>query len=296
MWDENADPFTAAVKITVSRLRAKLGDPPLIDTVPRSGYRIGSVMNPRRLPALALHAQRPRSTVRLRLTLWYSGLFLVSWSRRPAGHHLRPGRPGLRRQHRWKRPLPRASRAVLSVPRYRPAAGTRHGAAGVRLRAAPASQPVRGGAGPDGGALHRAWLVHGRPVPRPLRTITAAAWHRLADSPGDRLALSGPRDELRELGIPSTRCSPGWRHPSVPSASSSPTPRTSCAPRWPASESSARSPWPTLAPLSKQCAPRMSGSWPPASYRAAAAHRGAAHPGAGAGRPGQARAPSTWPP
>ncbi|MGH3205455.1 MAG: response regulator transcription factor [Streptosporangiaceae bacterium] len=40
-WDENADPFTAAVKITVSRLRAKLGEPPLIDTLPRSGYRIG---------------------------------------------------------------------------------------------------------------------------------------------------------------------------------------------------------------------------------------------------------------
>ena len=40
-WDEYADPFTAAVKITVSRLRAKLGEPPLIDTLPRSGYRIG---------------------------------------------------------------------------------------------------------------------------------------------------------------------------------------------------------------------------------------------------------------
>jgi DNA-binding response OmpR family regulator len=40
VWDENADLFTAAVKITVSRLRAKLGDPPLIDTVPRFGYRI----------------------------------------------------------------------------------------------------------------------------------------------------------------------------------------------------------------------------------------------------------------
>ena len=41
VWDENADPFTAAVKITVSRVRAKLGDPPLIHTVARSGYRIG---------------------------------------------------------------------------------------------------------------------------------------------------------------------------------------------------------------------------------------------------------------
>jgi DNA-binding response OmpR family regulator len=41
VWDEHADPFTAAVKITISRVRSKLGGPPLIDTVPRSGYRIG---------------------------------------------------------------------------------------------------------------------------------------------------------------------------------------------------------------------------------------------------------------
>ena len=41
VWDELADPFTNAVTITISRLRAKLGDPPLIETVSRSGYRIG---------------------------------------------------------------------------------------------------------------------------------------------------------------------------------------------------------------------------------------------------------------
>src|SRR5580698_3829597 len=41
VWDELADPFTNAVAITISRLRAKLGDPPLIETVSRSGYRIG---------------------------------------------------------------------------------------------------------------------------------------------------------------------------------------------------------------------------------------------------------------
>jgi len=40
-WDEFADPFTTAVKITISRLRAKLGHPPMIETVPKSGYRIG---------------------------------------------------------------------------------------------------------------------------------------------------------------------------------------------------------------------------------------------------------------
>jgi DNA-binding response OmpR family regulator len=39
-WDEHADPFTATVKVTVSRLRAKLGDPAVIQTVDRYGYRI----------------------------------------------------------------------------------------------------------------------------------------------------------------------------------------------------------------------------------------------------------------
>ena len=40
VWDEATDPFTTTVKATVNRLRAKLGDPPLIETVPRAGYRI----------------------------------------------------------------------------------------------------------------------------------------------------------------------------------------------------------------------------------------------------------------
>jgi DNA-binding response OmpR family regulator len=40
VWDEATDPFTNAVKITVSRLRAKLGEPAVIETVARSGYRI----------------------------------------------------------------------------------------------------------------------------------------------------------------------------------------------------------------------------------------------------------------
>jgi DNA-binding response OmpR family regulator len=40
VWDESADPFSQAVRTTVSRLRAKLGDPPLIETVPKAGYRI----------------------------------------------------------------------------------------------------------------------------------------------------------------------------------------------------------------------------------------------------------------
>jgi DNA-binding response OmpR family regulator len=40
VWDEFADPFTTAVKVTISRLRRKLGDPQVIETVPQAGYRI----------------------------------------------------------------------------------------------------------------------------------------------------------------------------------------------------------------------------------------------------------------
>ena len=40
VWDEMADPFSSAVKVTVSRLRRKLGDPPVIDTVAQAGYQI----------------------------------------------------------------------------------------------------------------------------------------------------------------------------------------------------------------------------------------------------------------
>ena len=39
-WDEYVDPDGNVVKVTISRLRRKLGDPPLIQTVPHGGYRI----------------------------------------------------------------------------------------------------------------------------------------------------------------------------------------------------------------------------------------------------------------
>jgi DNA-binding response OmpR family regulator len=40
VWDENADPFTNTIRVTVMNLRRKLGDPPLIDTVIGAGYRM----------------------------------------------------------------------------------------------------------------------------------------------------------------------------------------------------------------------------------------------------------------
>jgi DNA-binding response OmpR family regulator len=39
-WDENADPFTHAVRMTILKLRRKLGEPPVVLTEPGVGYRI----------------------------------------------------------------------------------------------------------------------------------------------------------------------------------------------------------------------------------------------------------------
>ena len=40
VWDENLDPFTNTVKVTIARLRRKLGEPDVIRTTPGVGYRI----------------------------------------------------------------------------------------------------------------------------------------------------------------------------------------------------------------------------------------------------------------
>ncbi|GAA0924585.1 response regulator transcription factor [Virgisporangium ochraceum] len=40
VWDAHANPFTASVRVILSRLRRKLGDPPLIATVTAVGYRL----------------------------------------------------------------------------------------------------------------------------------------------------------------------------------------------------------------------------------------------------------------
>ena len=94
-WDENADPFTNAVRITVSALRKRLGEPSIIATVAGVGYRIDAPPTPREreetvdrslaklAPRRMLHL--PSRTVRLRLTL-LRGLFLLgsSAARAPA--------------------------------------------------------------------------------------------------------------------------------------------------------------------------------------------------------------------
>jgi len=39
-WDDGVDPFTSVVRVIISRLRAKLGEPPCIETIPGVGYRL----------------------------------------------------------------------------------------------------------------------------------------------------------------------------------------------------------------------------------------------------------------
>ena len=47
VWDENVDPFSDTVRVTISRLRRKLGDPPAIENITNVGYRI---TEPSRMP------------------------------------------------------------------------------------------------------------------------------------------------------------------------------------------------------------------------------------------------------
>jgi DNA-binding response OmpR family regulator len=46
VWDENADPFTNTVAVTIGRLRRKLGEPAVIATIPGAGYLITGTTAP----------------------------------------------------------------------------------------------------------------------------------------------------------------------------------------------------------------------------------------------------------
>ena len=74
-WDENADPFTNAVRITVSGLRKRLGEPG--DHRHRGRRRLPHRDRARGRADVSM-LRLPPPTVRLRLTLLYGGLFFVS--------------------------------------------------------------------------------------------------------------------------------------------------------------------------------------------------------------------------
>jgi signal transduction histidine kinase len=156
-------------------------------------------MTRRSRTAMALRAGRPRRTVRMRLTLWYGGLFLVSGAvllaityalvvqafvGNTAGNALCPG-PA------W----PASECHIIGPQQARAMALSEHAAVLHELQSR--SEVALGLTVVLAIAL--GWFIAGR-VLRPLRTITAAAREISAASLGERLALGGPADELKELG------------------------------------------------------------------------------------------------
>ena len=91
-WDENASPFTNAVRITVSALRKRLGEPWLIATVAGVGYRIDT---PTETPGERAETvdRAPGLSVRLKLTLSYAGFLMVAGALMLAAAWL-AGQPG----------------------------------------------------------------------------------------------------------------------------------------------------------------------------------------------------------
>ena len=59
VWDENADPFTKTVHVTIGRLRRKLGPPQVIETIPSTGYRVISGFEREQEPSRSSPSQPP---------------------------------------------------------------------------------------------------------------------------------------------------------------------------------------------------------------------------------------------
>jgi signal transduction histidine kinase len=154
-------------------------------------------MTSRRLTTIALRARRPRPTVRLRLTLLYGGLFLISGAALLAVTYALVAQA-------TQGAIGSGSRVGtgLSVQQERALALREHAAA-LDARAAVLHELLAWSALTLALmavlSIALGWIVAGR-VLRPLRIITAAAREISAASLGERLALGGPDDELRELG------------------------------------------------------------------------------------------------
>ena len=152
-------------------------------------------MSPGYALTMALRVTRPRRTVRLRLTLWYGGLFLVSGAALLAVTYVLVVRAFVG---------PTAGNALCQGP-------------GSGCHAMGAQQALTMALTENGAVLHEllnrsemalalmaglsvalGWLVAGRAL-RPLRTIIAVARQISVTSLSDRLALRGPDDELKEL-------------------------------------------------------------------------------------------------
>ena len=194
-WDEHTDPFTGVVRFTIMNVRRKLGEPPVIQTVAGTGYRIPmTTPTPRR---------RWRSTIRVRLTLLYAGaLFLagavlIVLMYLYLAHALDgqlTARIGATAQlhESTASGSPHLSRDVQQELRARFQQDRDH-VLKAMLVASLISLGVVGVIAAGFG-----WLMAGRAL-RPLQQITATA-RRVADrSLHERIGLDGPDDEIRDL-------------------------------------------------------------------------------------------------
>ena len=171
VWDEAANPFTNTVKTTIGRLRAKLGEPPVIETVREGGYRIGGAVMRVRLRTAALGYAALRS-----------GVFFAAGACVARVVALLPG--DQRRPHRHARPPRRRSiadqrgRPAAPAPRADHRAGDRWSWSSLAAR-----------------------LDRRRPALRPLRTMTATARAISASNLHGRIGLGRrPTRSSSELG------------------------------------------------------------------------------------------------
>jgi HAMP domain-containing protein len=186
-----------------------------------------------RLPAWLAVPRLPRRTVRLRLTLLYGGLFLVSGVVLLAVTYLLVtnkifGDQPLFEIHDAGGPVPAGAGGPST--HFSEGGGADQVQqllllSGIALAVMLAVSVALG------------WLMAGR-VLRPLRTITATTRQLSEANLHQRLAVAGPDDELKDLADTSTGCWAGSTPPSTPSATrwtpsgaSSPTPPTSSAAR-----------------------------------------------------------------
>ncbi len=86
------------------------------------------------------------------------------------------------------------------------------------------------------------WWLAGR-VLSPLNQITATARRLSLSNLHERIALTGPRDELKDLADTFDTMLARLERSAEASAGSSPTPRTNCGHRWPSSGRRSRSAW-----------------------------------------------------
>ncbi len=188
-WDENADPFTNAVRITVSGLRKRLGEPPVIVTVPGVGYRIeaarGLTMPPH---PLADDPPSPDRALRRPLPHLRRGAAGDRLRALPARHRGQPDRPARRRE----------GTATPSRARWPNSAYLSSVERNTDVLHQGLLRSVIVLAGMTVISVAFGWLVAGR-VLRPLREMTVTTRQISERNLSERLDLPGPRDELKDL-------------------------------------------------------------------------------------------------